>query len=121
MTRPRKNEEDKKRRKITVRFDDPEYAKICSQAAAIGVTVSKFMREKTMKGYIRVPKYAMVDTALINQLSKLAGLLKQFFTVSEGMHREKTAEILDAIQNLIRRIAGRIEDDREAHTETEEA
>jgi hypothetical protein len=72
-----------------------------------------------MKGYIRVTKYAMIDTALINQLSKLAGLLKQFFTVSGGMHKEKTAEILGDIQNTIRRIAGRVEDDRETRTEAE--
>ncbi|MDR0653577.1 MAG: hypothetical protein LBG12_09780 [Synergistaceae bacterium] len=51
-----KKEEDKKRHKITVRFDGPEYSKICPEAKAIGVTISKFMREKAMRGYIRVPK-----------------------------------------------------------------
>jgi hypothetical protein len=119
MARPKKSFQQKRERHVGVRFDESEYEKITAEAKAISVTLSEYIREKTMKGYVRVPKYAEIDAALINRLSKLAGLLKQFFTATGGLHREKTAAILDGIQNLIRKIAERIEDDRETRTEAE--
>ena len=73
MTRPAKKDGDKKTLRITVRFDSPEYAKVCAEAKAAGVTVSKLIREKTMRGYVRVPKYAKVDTSAINQIPKIGG------------------------------------------------
>ena len=61
MTRPWKDAKDKKPYRITVRFGDTDYSKICSEAEALGVTVSNLIRVKMTGGYIRVPKYAKID------------------------------------------------------------
>jgi hypothetical protein len=119
MARPKKPLEQKRERHIGVRFDESEYAKIISEAKDIGVTLSGYVRAKTMKGYVRVSKYTMFDTALINQLSKLAGLLKQFYTATGGLHREETAAILRDIRALILKIGSQTGDDREVCKEAE--
>jgi hypothetical protein len=97
MARPNKKEEDRKPHRITVRFDGPAYSKIRSEANAVGITVSKFMREKAMRGYVRIPKHAKVDTAAINQISKMGGLLKKVHTDSGGAYSDRTGAILDEI------------------------
>jgi hypothetical protein len=119
MARPKKLSAQKRGRHVGVRFDETEYEKIISEAKSIGVTLSEYVRAKSARGYVRVPKYADIDTALINRLSKLAGLLKQFFTATGGLHKEKTAAILDDIQALIQLIARRVEDDRQTCSEAE--
>jgi hypothetical protein len=120
MARPKKPSGQKRGRHVGVRFDETEYEKIISEAKSIGLNLSEYVRAKATKGYARVPKYADIDTALINRLSKLAGLLKQFFTATDGLHKEKTAAILDDIQALIRLIARRVEDDWQARFAPEE-
>ena len=116
MARPNKKEEDKKQRRITVRFDSPEYERVCSEAKSIGVTVSKLMRDKTLRGYIRVPKYAKVDTAAINHLSKMCGLMKTVHNESGGAYSERTGAILDEILTFMRKMNREYGDDRETHT-----
>jgi predicted DNA binding CopG/RHH family protein len=116
MARPNKKEEDKKLHRITVRFDGPEYSKIRSKANTVGITVSKFMREKAMRGYVRVPKHTKVDTAAINQISKMGGLLKKVHVESSGAYSERTGAILDEILIFMRNMNREYEDDREAHT-----
>jgi hypothetical protein len=102
MARPNKKDEDKKPHRITIRFgDQEEYAKICSGAEAIGVTVSKFIREKIMRGFIRVPKYTKIDARNIALLSKLSGLFKKSYTDTCGVFADKTAAILDEIISLM--------------------
>jgi len=119
MARPKKSSWQKRERHIGVRFDESEYGKIIAEAQAIGVTLSEYVRAKAMKGYIRVPKYAMIDTALINQLSKLGGLLKQFFTTTDGLHRDEAAAILSDIRAVILKIGSQTGDDREVRKEAE--
>jgi uncharacterized protein (DUF1778 family) len=116
MARPNKKEEDKKLHRITVRFDGQEYAKIRSEADAVGITVSKFMREKAMRGYVRVPKHAKADAAAVNQISKMGGLLKRVHVESEGAYSERTGAILDEILIFMRRMNREYDDDRQAHT-----
>jgi hypothetical protein len=116
MARPNKKEEDKKLHKITVRFDGQEYEKICTGAKEAGVTVSKFMREKAMRGYVRIPKRARADTAAVNHLSKMCGLMKTVHNESGGAYRERTGAILDEILIFIRKMNRECDDDREAHT-----
>ena len=49
MTHGKKTGKENKEHRITVRFDSKEYAKICGDAKSIGVTLSKFMREKILR------------------------------------------------------------------------
>jgi hypothetical protein len=116
MARPNKKEDDKKLHRITVRFNGPEYSKIRSDADAVGVTISKFMREKALRGYVRIPKHAKVDTAAINRISKMGGLLKKVHTDSGGAYSGRTGAILDEILIFMRKMNGGRYDDREAHT-----
>jgi hypothetical protein len=117
MARPNKKYEDKKPHRITVRFGDQEYAKICSDAEAIGVTVSKFMREKIMRGFIRVPKYAKIDARNIALLSKLSGLFKKSYTDTGGVYADKTAAILDEIISLMLKMNREFDNDRKTYNE----
>ena len=121
MTQSHKAAKDKKPYRITVRFDDTDYSKICSEAEALGVTVSNLIRVKMAGGYIRIPKYAKIDAAAMNQLSKLGGLLKMIHTESGGIHGEKTLVILRDIREVIAKIRDSIGDDREACSETQGA
>jgi hypothetical protein len=116
-----KTQESKKLHRITVRFDSSEYSKINSEAKAVGITVSKFVREKVNRGFVRVNPYAKVDAAGINQLSKLGGLLKTVHLESGGAYSVKTAAILDDIKTAILKFNGTPEDDRQTHPEPERA
>jgi hypothetical protein len=116
MARPSKKEEDKKLRRVTVRFDGTEYKKICSEAKETGITISKFIREKAMRGHVRAPKRANVDAAAINQISKMGGLLKKVHTDSGGAYSGRTGAILDEILAFMRKMNTEDGDDREAHT-----
>ncbi len=117
MPRPRKTDEENKRHKITVRFDDAEYAKICSETKSAGVTLSKFMREKALRGYVRQPKRAVADAEAVSTLSKIGGLLKKIHIDSGGAYSGKTAALLDEIGGVIRTITRGEENDRETHSE----
>jgi hypothetical protein len=119
MARPKQSPESKRQFHIGIRLDESEYGKIRAEAEKIGVTFSAFVRAKALRGFIRIPKQAMIDTAAINQLSKLGGLLKQFYTATGGFHREETAVILGDIRAIMRIILSQIEDDRKVYTETE--
>jgi hypothetical protein len=116
-----KTQESKKQHRITVRFDNSEYAKINSEAKTVGITVSKYVREKIKRGCVRVNPYAKVDAAGINKLSKLGGLLKTVHIESGKAYSEKTAAILDDIQAAILKFGSAGEDDRQTHTESEGA
>ena len=119
MTHRKKIGKENKEHRITVRFDSTEYSRICGDAESIGVTLSKFVREKLLRGFVRVPKFAKVDVEAINLLSKTGGLLKKIHNDSGGAYSEKTAAILSDIRDVIRKIGNSLEDDRETYSETE--
>ncbi|MDR0651672.1 MAG: hypothetical protein LBG12_00050 [Synergistaceae bacterium] len=116
-----KTQESKKLHRITVRFDDEEYANINSEAKSVGITVSKYVREKVKRGCVRVNPYAKIDAAGVNQLSKLGGLLKTVHIESGKAYSAKTAAILDDIQAVILKFGGASENDRQTHTESQRA
>jgi hypothetical protein len=101
MARPRKEKELKRGHKLTIRLDDAEYEKICSESKGIGVTLSAYSRAKLIKGVIRVPQYAKIDAQSVSQLSKLGGLFKITHLESGGLYSEKTAAILDKIYSIM--------------------
>jgi hypothetical protein len=68
-------------------------------------------------GYVRVPKYAKIDSRSIMELSRLGRLLKKFYTDTGGQHSGKTGAILDDIASLVKTLSKEVSYDRQAHTE----
>jgi hypothetical protein len=99
-------------------YTEDEYAGIEENAKEMEVTVSSYIRAKSLVGYVRIPKYAKIDTKSINELSRLGALLKTFFNVTGGLHKEKTRAILDDMADIVLEIRSYL-DDRKAYTEPE--
>ncbi len=110
MPRPKHAPESRRDHHIGVRFAAPEYEKVRAEAERIGVTLSGYIRAKTIHGHLRIPKYARIDAQAISLLSKLGGLLKMVHTESGGAYSGKTAEILDEIKAILVTIRSRLEE-----------
>jgi hypothetical protein len=119
MARPRKSDDVKKGRKVSVRFSDAEYKKIFADAKVIGVGASELIRAKCLTGVVKIPRIAKANNQLIGALSKFGGQLKQMHIESGGAYSERTAAMLGEIHALLWAERQRITDDREAHTESE--
>jgi hypothetical protein len=117
MPRPRKQKALKRGHKLTIRLDDAEYGYVHSESEKIGVTLSAYSRAKLIKGVVRIPRYARIDTQSVNQLSKLGGLFMKTHNESGGIYSEKTAKILDVIYDIMTEIDRGLTDDRETHSE----
>jgi hypothetical protein len=116
MARPKRSSELKRQYHIGIRLDESEYGKVKSESEKIGVTLSAYARAKIMRGYIRVPKYAKIETRQVNELSKLGGLFKKTYNESGGLYSEQTADILDEICLILSEVRRGLEDDRQAHS-----
>jgi hypothetical protein len=124
MARPRKQQTLKRAHKLTIRLDDAEYSRVCAESEKIGATLSAYSRARLIKGSVRIPKYARIDTQSVSQLSKLGGLFKATHIESGGLYSEKTAAILDTIHSIMKEIdRGLTEEDhdRQAHSESKDA
>ena len=118
MPRPKRPNESLRQYHVGIRLNESEYGKVRRESEEIGVTVSEYVRSKAVKGFIRVPKYARIDTDAINTLSKLGGLFKKTHTESGGIYSDRTAAILDEIYRVVIQIRKGFEDDREAHSKS---
>jgi hypothetical protein len=118
MARPKQKKELKRGRKATIMYTADEYAEIEANAKETEVTVSEFIRAKSLRGQLHVPKYAKIDTRTVNELSRQGALLKTYFNVTGGQHKEKTAAILDDMAAIVLEIRGHL-NDRKAHPEPE--
>lgn len=119
MPRPKQKKELKRSRKVSLMYTEEEHAEILANAKEVEVTVSAFIRAKSLRGYIHIPKYAKIDSRTVNELSRLGALLKTYFNVTGGEHADKTAAILDDMAAIVLEIK-RYLDDRKTHTEPEE-
>jgi hypothetical protein len=117
MARPKKNDEDKKQRKITIRFNPADYERVRGEAEKLGVMISEFLRSKALSGYVRIPKYARLDAKQIGELSRLGGLVKKIHTESRGAYTAQTAEAIRHINAILCAMEKQVSDDRETHTE----
>jgi hypothetical protein len=117
MARPRQRDELKRSRKVTLMYTEAEYKEISYNAGEAGVTLSTYIRSKSLLGYVRATKYARLDSKGIGGLSRLGGLLKKYYTDTGGEHRDKTGAILDDIASLVKTLSKEVSYDREAHTQ----
>jgi hypothetical protein len=99
MPRPKKQKTLRRGHKLTIRLDEAEYGRVRSESEKIGVTLSAYSRGKLLKGVVRIPRYARIDTQNVKQLSKLGGLFRNTHNESGGLYSEKTAAILGEIQH----------------------
>ena len=117
MPRPRQRDDLKRSRKVTLMYTEAEYKEISEGTREAGVTLSTYIRSKSLRGYVRVPKYAKIDSKSIGELSRLGGLLKKYYTDTGGEHSGKTGAILDDIARIVKTLSMEIPNDRQAHTE----
>jgi hypothetical protein len=114
MARPKQREELKRSHKVTLMYTENEYDEISGKAKEAGITLSTYIRSKSLYGHVHVPKYAKIDSASVRELSRLGGLLKHHFNVTRGEHKDKTGEILRDISAIILEVKKSL-DDRQAH------
>ena len=119
MARPKQEEELKRRNKITIRLSNSELGKVTGDAEKLGVTLSSYIRAKTLRGYLRIPKYAKVDKRLIGLLSKLGGLFKKTHVESGGVYHPYVPAVLQKIEAVLMAIQKHLENG-ETHRELEE-
>jgi hypothetical protein len=110
MARPRQKEELKHSHKVTLMYTEGEYEEISGKAKEAGITLSTYIRSKSLYGHVYVPKYAKIDSASVRELSRLGGLLKHHFNVTRGEHKDKTGEILKDISFIISEIRRGLDD-----------
>jgi hypothetical protein len=68
--KPKQKKELKRSRKATVMYTENEYAKIEANAREMEVTVSSYIRAKSLRGYARVPKHSKIYAKSIKELSE---------------------------------------------------
>jgi hypothetical protein len=105
MTRPRLDDAEKKRERLTVRFRSGEISELSEQADMSGLSVSELIRRRAMK--IRV--VSAVDMKTLSELRRLGGLLKHLFNETNGLYRQKTTEILNELHAAAVRVGRRQE------------
>jgi hypothetical protein len=113
MVRPKQTEELKRSRKVTLMYTESEYEEIADNAKDAGITLSTYIRSKSLYGYVHVSKYAHIDTASIRELSRLGGLLKKYYTDTGGDNKDKTSAILDDISSIVNNVKKCLEDEKE--------
>ncbi|MDR0615218.1 MAG: MobB mobilization protein [Synergistaceae bacterium] len=107
MPRPRLNEDQRKEKRLTVRFRPEEMAELTGQADVCGLSVSELVRRRSLNKRV-VPA---ADLKIMSELRRIGGLLKLSFKETNGVYGDTTAAILNELRNAIIRI-GRKEDDR---------
>ena len=88
--------------KIAVRLTPAEKAKLREDADLAGLSVSELVRRRYFGR--RIVHHADLKTAA--ELRKTAGLLKDHYNQTGGLHADKTAVILSDIWSLVRRLGG---------------
>lgn len=87
---------------VNVRLTQRDHAELLAAASAAGMTVSAYCRRR-MLGHVVVPH---TDLAVIRELRRLGGLVKQIHKQSHGVYSKQTAAALadlgDAVQRLAR-------------------
>jgi hypothetical protein len=109
IARLKQKDELKRSRKVTLMYTEAEYKEISGGTREAGVTLSTYIQSKLLLGYVRVSKYAKIDSKSIGELSRLGGLLKKFYTDTGGEHSEKTGAILDDITRIVKTLSGEID------------
>jgi hypothetical protein len=105
MARPKKAEEERRDLQVNVRLSAIEHAKLASRAAAAGVALADYMRQKSLTGRI---KSAPAETAsrlqALNRIGNSLYKVSQTGTVSPALATELEA-LLVRIDGLVAGLA----------------
>ena len=107
MARPRLNDMEKKGERLTVRFRPGELNELSEQADMCGLNVSELVRRRAMNIHV----VSAVDMKMLSELRRLGGLVKFVHNETNGLYRQKTAELLDELHAAAVRIGQKQEDD----------
>jgi hypothetical protein len=105
MTRPRLDDAEKKRDRLTVRFRSDELNALSEQADMSGLSVSELVRRRALK--IRV--VPVTDLRVLSELRRIGGLIKWVHNETNGLYRQKTSALLDELHAAAVRIGRRQE------------
>ena len=88
-------------RVVNVRLTQRDHARLLAEANASGLTISGYCRRRMM-GHVVIPH---TDLAVIRELRRLGGLVKQVHTQSRSAYTEHTAAALADLRDAIQRVA----------------
>ena len=83
--------------RIDIRVTREERLEIQEQAEVSGLSVSEYVRRRTLGRRVD----SVMDIKMLSELRRQGGLLKKIFNESNGMYSEKTAVVLDKINKFI--------------------
>jgi hypothetical protein len=106
MARPRLNDAEKKAKRLTVRFLPGELSELSDQADMSGLNLSELIRRRALK----LPVVPVTDMKTLSELRRIGGLIKHLFNETNGLYRQKTAELLSELHAAIVRVGRKRED-----------
>jgi hypothetical protein len=98
---------EKKGERLTVRFRPGELNELSEQADMCGLSLSELVHRKAMQ--IRI--VSVTDLKVLSELRRIGGLVKLVHNETNGLYRQKTAELLDELRAAVVRIGRRREGD----------
>lgn len=97
----RKQMPERLTRRITIRVSEIEYSRLSDISESSGLSLAKLVRTILVNRKVKIPAVAQYDYNMINELRRQGGLLKKYYTETQGTHSELTREILKKIDRLI--------------------
>lgn len=94
------NGQDNRTAQVRIRFKPDEKAAAEALAQEAGLTLSEYIRKRALG--LRV--HSKADAQMINELRRLGGLLKHIHNETDGANSVKTAAVLVALVDAIKRI-----------------
>ena len=83
--------------RLDVRVTKEERQEIQEQAEASGLSVSEYVRRRTLGRRVS----SVMDVRMLSELRRQGGLLKKIFNESNGMYSDKMAVALENISKFI--------------------
>ena len=97
--------------RLDVRLTREERQEIQEQAEASGLSVSEYVRRRTLGRRID----SVMDMKMLSELRRQGGLLKKIFNESNGIYSDKTAVALDSINKFIECLERKILNENESY------
>ena len=107
MARPKLSDAEKKGERLTVRFRPGELNELLEQADMCGLNISELVRRRAMNIHV----VSAVDMKMLSELRRIGGLVKFTHNETNGLYRQKTAELLDELRAAAVRIGQKREGD----------
>lgn len=95
--------------RLDVRVTREERREIQEQAEASGLSVSEYVRRRTLGRRVD----SVMDVKMLSELRRQGGVLKKIFNESNGMYSEKIAVALESINKFIESLERKVLRDNE--------